>query len=59
MSGLLTNCKRINMETGATVLLVAHPGKDRDRGMRGSSALFAGCGSVVEIEREEGTSRAT
>ena len=56
MSGLLTNCKRINMETGATVLLVAHPGKDRDRGMRGSSALFAGCDSVVEIEREEGTS---
>lgn len=56
MAALLAHCNRITAETGATVLLIAHPGKDRERGMRGSSALFAGCDNVIEIEREEGAS---
>lgn len=56
MSAVLAHANRITSETGATVLLVAHPGKDKERGMRGSSALFAGCDDVIEIDREEGAS---
>jgi RecA-family ATPase len=47
-----TNCKLIHRQTGATVLLIHHTGKDKARGMRGSSTLFASSDTVLEISRD-------
>lgn len=51
-TGALNHVERIIAETGASVVLVAHPGKDKERGVRGSSALFAGLDAVIEIEHD-------
>jgi hypothetical protein len=48
----LNHVERIIAETGASVVLVCHPGKDKERGVRGSSALFAGLDAVIEIEHD-------
>jgi hypothetical protein len=45
------NCQTIMNETGATVVLVHHEGKDAARGMRGSSALPAACDTEIVLER--------
>ena len=37
-------------ETGAAILCVHHPGKDTDKGMRGSSSLYAACDAVINIK---------
>jgi hypothetical protein len=52
MTALLNHVESIIAETGASVVLVAHPGKDKERGLRGSSALFAGLDAVIEIEHD-------
>lgn len=39
MGKALAHCKRLHELTGAMVLLVAHSGKDEDRGMRGWSGV--------------------
>jgi RecA/RadA recombinase len=43
MGAFVRACDRIRAETGATVLVIHHSGKDADRGARGSSALRAAC----------------
>lgn len=43
MGAFVRACDRIRAETGATVLVVHHSGKDADKGARGSSALRAAC----------------
>lgn len=42
---------RLRRETGATVILVHHSGKDRLKGLRGHSSLGAAADVVAEIER--------
>jgi hypothetical protein len=49
MSLLLRHCKILSDNTGALVILVHHTGKDESRGMRGSSAIYAGADFVLEI----------
>lgn len=49
MSLILRNCKVLSDDTGALVVLVHHTGKDESRGMRGSSAIYAGADFVLEI----------
>jgi hypothetical protein len=49
MSLLLRHCKVLSDNTGALVILVHHTGKDESRGMRGSSAIYAGADFVLEI----------
>jgi hypothetical protein len=56
MAAAMSHAARITAETGATVLFSHHPGKDKERGPRGSSNLFASCDDVIEIEREDGDS---
>lgn len=51
----LKNCRRIANETGATVLLVHHAGKDLDRGARGWSGLKAAADAQLEVRREGDT----
>jgi putative DNA primase/helicase len=43
MGAFVRACDRIRAETGATVLVIHHSGKDADKGARGSSALRAAC----------------
>lgn len=51
MSATAGHARRIAEELEATVLFVHHPGKDRQRGLRGSSALFAALDVVIAIEQ--------
>lgn len=49
----LAQCKRINVKTGAMVLLVHHSGKDAGKGARGWSGLRAAADVELEITRKE------
>ena len=59
MSKFVQACDRIRCETGATVKLVHHSGKDASRGSRGSTVLPAACDTVIEIKRDNTTKVAT
>ena len=39
-------------QTGATVLLITHTGKDKNKGIRGSSAFYAGVDTVLTVDRQ-------
>jgi hypothetical protein len=43
-------CDRIRHETGATVLLIHHSGKEPKKGARGSSALRAAVDAEIEVQ---------
>lgn len=49
----LAQCKRINVKTGAMVLLVHHSGKDAGKGARGWSGLRAAADVELEITRKD------
>lgn len=58
--GLFLNaCKDLSLSTGAMVLAVHHTGKEESKGMRGSSALFAGADFVMEVFKNENEHGAT
>ena len=59
MGLFLAACKDLSLATGAMVLAVHHTGKEESKGMRGSSALFAGADFVMEVfknDKEHGAS---
>ena len=56
ISAVVAQANRIAAETGAAVLFAHHPGKDHERGMRGSSALAADFDTVIKIDRQPGAS---
>lgn len=47
----MAGATRVFSETGATVGIVHHSGKDSSKGMRGSSAAFANADAVIRVER--------
>ncbi len=49
MSAYVDRKNRIAVATGAAVLSLPHSGKDDARGMRGSTALFAACDTVIKV----------
>jgi hypothetical protein len=51
MTVLLENCKYLSRLTGATVVLIHHPGKDINRGARGNYAFYAGLDFELQIEQ--------
>ena len=51
----IENCQTIMNETGATVVLIHHVGKDESRGARGSSALPAAADTEIVLERPDET----
>jgi hypothetical protein len=53
MGLFLAACKDLSLATGAMVLAVHHTGKEESKGMRGSSALFAGADFVMEVFKNE------
>jgi hypothetical protein len=55
VSAVVAQASRIAAETGAAVVFAHHPGKDAERGMRGSYALSADFDTVIRIEREPGS----
>jgi len=44
--------KRLRDETGCTVLVIHHSGKDSSKGLRGHSLLHAALDSVIEVTRD-------
>lgn len=53
MGLFLAACKDLSHATGAMVLAVHHTGKEDSKGMRGSSALFAGADFVMEVFKND------
>lgn len=51
MAKFIAGAAKVYQETGAAVVLVHHSGKDRSKGMRGSSAAFANADAVIRVER--------
>jgi len=51
MNRFVAACDRIKAETGATVLVVHHSGKNTDKGARGSSVMRAACDFEYNISR--------
>lgn len=52
MGAFIEGCDRIKRETGATLLVVHHSGKDSSKGARGSSAFRAALDAEFDIRRE-------
>lgn len=54
MGQVLSACKLIGSETGATVLLIHHSGKDESRGARGWSGLRGALDSEISVCEKDG-----
>lgn len=54
MSPVLSRLQALAVELGAMVLMVAHTGKDADRGLRGWSGLLANADGLIMLEDPEG-----
>jgi hypothetical protein len=50
MNAVVCHAATIAAETGAAVQYIHHPGKDKERGMRGNSAGHAGFDVVAEVD---------
>lgn len=53
MGRVLGHCRMLHEETGATVVLIHHAGKDLARGARGWSGIKAACDAEIEINRAD------
>lgn len=51
MAKFIAGAAKVYQETGATMMLVHHSGKDSSKGMRGSSAAFANADAVIRVDR--------
>jgi hypothetical protein len=54
MSLFVKACAEIQAHCGGAVLAVHHSGKDKDRGMRGSTVLLGGCDASIRLTKDEG-----
>ncbi|MNY26733.1 hypothetical protein D3C86_1605970 [compost metagenome] len=52
MGAFIAGCDRIKAETGATILLIHHTGKNEENGARGSSAFRAALDAEYLLKRE-------
>lgn len=57
MSQVLNACHRLQEQLQGLVLLVHHTGKDKQKGMRGHSSMFAAMDAVIEVVRTENGNR--
>lgn len=53
MGVMIDNCQTLINQTGATVLLVHHTGKDASKGARGSSAIPGAVDAEIYLERPD------
>jgi len=55
MSMFVSACGEIQQFIGGAVLAVHHSGKDKERGMRGSTVLLGGCDASIKVTKSEET----
>ena len=53
MSAFVRACDQIREHCGGAVLGIHHSGKDKDRGMRGSSVLLGACDAAIRLTKGE------
>lgn len=53
MGAFVKACDAIRQHAGGAVLGVHHSGKDKDRGMRGSTVLLGACDAVIRLTKGE------
>ncbi len=53
MSAFVSACGEIQNHIGGAVIAVHHSGKDKDRGMRGSTVLLGGCDASIKVTKSE------
>jgi hypothetical protein len=53
MGGFVKACDAIRRHAGGSLLGVHHSGKDKDRGMRGSTVLLGACDAVIRLTKSE------
>lgn len=53
MSAFVDACAAVQRHIGGAVIGVHHSGKDKDKGMRGSTVLLGACDSSIRITKEE------
>jgi hypothetical protein len=55
MGAFVAVCDAVRLHIGGAVLGVHHSGKDKERGMRGSTVLLGACDGTIRIEKDEQT----
>ncbi|QZP07788.1 AAA family ATPase [Caenibius sp. WL] len=53
MSAFVAACDEIKLHTGGAVIGVHHSGKDKEKGMRGSTVLLGGCDASIRISKSD------
>lgn len=53
MSSFVRACDRVKDHIGGAVIGVHHSGKDKERGMRGSSVLLGACDAAIRLTKSE------
>lgn len=53
MGAFVAACDAIKRHTGGALLGVHHSGKDKDKGMRGSTVLLGACDASIRIEKTD------
>ena len=51
MGEIISNAKKLQQLVGGLVLLVAHTGKNKEKGIRGHSSLIAALDAAIEVKR--------
>lgn len=54
MTRFIAACDAIKRHTGGAVIGVHHSGKDKERGMRGSSVLLGACDAAIRCDQSDG-----
>lgn len=54
MSRFVAACDRVRQHAGGACIGVHHSGKDKDRGMRGSSVLLGACDAAIRLTKDHG-----
>jgi hypothetical protein len=52
MGTFVAACDTIKQHTGGALIGVHHSGKDKERGMRGSTVLLGGCDAAIRISKD-------
>ena len=53
MSAFVKACDDIRLHSGGSVIGVHHSGKDKERGMRGSTVLLGACDATLKVSKAE------
>lgn len=53
MSLFVDGCAEIQTHTNGAVIGVHHAGKDKEKGMRGSTVLLGGCDASIKVSKDE------